>query len=554
MGAKIARLIGSAGSGKTTELLRLMESALPGVGGDPHAIGLLSFTRAARQEAAERAASAWRLPVESLTRDGYIRTGHSVCYKQLDVQAGQMITDKKADLEWLANGFGVRLSTSIDDDNGNQVFIGDERVSWSLNAWNLHRVTLKPLDKIVEHLRRMGDECQDITEVVSVAEKYESLKRLDDRYDFSDLLLRFAGIRCSPKHGIDKVTPEGELPPVQAWLFDEQQDASPLLDAVCKRLISGPMVKWCYVVGDPFQSIYGFAGSSSECFLAWPAEKQRIMPKSYRCPAAILQFGEECLKKMSPSGGYFDRGVEPADHEGRVERLEDFEDIGSVIKGDEDWLLIARTNYQASRLLGLCAALGIPARSVKAPEEPTTRQRGLAALYTLEKGGMVPGKDWAAAVSLLPIKDRAGEECLTKGTKTRWKGNDETEQWDVVSLDDMEQIGGTKHLAGKISSGDWQMLVDYGVNFRKAAVKYGLDRAMRPRIKTGTIHSVKGMEADNVIVLTTTSRRVEDSARLSEEQSNEECRLAYVAATRAKKRLVIVNEGGRTTPRMEALA
>jgi len=117
----------------------------------------------------------------------------------------------------------------------------------------------------------------------------------------------------------------------------------------------------------------------------------------------------------------------------------------------------------------------------------------------------------------------------------------------------LPQIGGTPQLSKMIASGEWQTLVDYGGNFRKAAKKYGLERAMRPRIRTGTIHSVKGMEADNVVVLTTTSKRVAWSA-MEEGQHNEECRLAYVAVTRAKKRLVIVNEGGRTTPRMEALA
>ena len=76
-----------------------------------------------------------------------------------------------------------------------------------------------------------------------------------------------------------------------AWLFDEQQDASPLLDAVCRRLVSAPSVRWCYVVGDPFQAIYGFAGSSAECFLGWPVAKERIMPKSYRCPKPILELG-----------------------------------------------------------------------------------------------------------------------------------------------------------------------------------------------------------------------------------------------------------------------
>ena len=134
--------------------------------------------------------------MESLTREGYIRTGHSVCHRQLGIQAGQMITDKKEDMKWLADVFGVRLSTSIDDDNSNQVFIGDERVAWCLNVWNLHRVTLMPLQEIVDARRRVDDEPQDISEVQVVAERYETAKRLDDRQDFTDLLLRFAGISC----------------------------------------------------------------------------------------------------------------------------------------------------------------------------------------------------------------------------------------------------------------------------------------------------------------------------------------------------------------------
>lgn len=547
---QIARLIGAAGSGKTTELLRLMEGALPSVGGDPNAIGLMSFTVAARQEAAERAAASWNVPVESLTRQGWIRTGHSVCYRQLGIAAGQMISDSKADLEWLANVFGVRIQTTLDDESGKQAYIGDERVAWSLNAWALHRVTLKPLDEIVLWMRKADDgNGQDVSEVISVAEKFESAKRLDDRCDFTDLLLRFAGYSCSPKHGISRVTPEGELPPVKVWLFDEQQDASPLLDAVCKRLVSGPDVRWCYVVGDPFQSIYGFAGSSSQCFLAWPAQKQRIMPKSYRCPAPILAMGEECLKRMTPTGGYFDRGVSPADHDGTIEYADDLQDV--EISADEDWLLLARTNYQATRLAGYLTSLGVPFRGTKSHTDPTSRMIGMAALWKLENGETISGKEWSRAVELLPSRS-ASCEMLVRGSKKRWKDEDEQRRWDAIFHEDLKDIGATDHLVSAIGSGDWVKLVDHGLKWRNAAKKWGVERAMMPRVRVGTIHSAKGMEAENVLLWTTTSARVEQSSR-EEVQYNEECRLAYVGVTRTKRNLHIVTEGGRMTPRMKGL-
>ena len=151
--AQKARVIGAAGTGKTTELLRIMEGAKAAIGGDPMKIGLMSFTRAARQEAAERAGKAWDVEPERLMKEGWIRTGHAICHRQLGIEPGQMITESKADQKWVADQFGVHLTTAIDGDNSNQVWIGDARVAWSLNAWQYHRVTLMPLDETVRHLR-----------------------------------------------------------------------------------------------------------------------------------------------------------------------------------------------------------------------------------------------------------------------------------------------------------------------------------------------------------------------------------------------------------------
>lgn len=548
---RVARLIGAAGSGKTTEVLRIMEQALPSVGNDPMALGLASFTRAARQEAAERAASAWNISESDLTRHGWFRTVHAVCYRQLGIAADQMITDRKADIEWLADTFGVRLSTTLDDEVGSSVYIGDEAVSSSLNIWQLHRSSLRPLSQIVREMRRIDDTVPSESEVSRNAEKYETAKRLDGRCDFTDLLCRFAGVSVSPKYGISRVEPEGDLPPVRAWLFDEQQDASPLLDLVCKRLVSSPLVKWCYVVGDPFQAIYGWAGSSADCFLGWPVEKERIMPKSYRCPAPILELGEDCLKKMKR--GYFNRNVAPADHEGTISWHNDTEELRGIIRGDEQWLFLARTNHQASRLWGFLNSIGVPARSTKAPKEQSTKHMGMEALFKLEKGEPITGEQWARAVPLICTQTLDKTQMLTKGTKKRWKDAEEIARWDVLWRDDLREVGATPHLVDRIVAGDWCGLVDGGTIWRKVATKWGIERASRPTVQVGTIHSAKGMEADNVCVLTTVSRRVETGSE-NEERHDEECRLAYVAVTRARKNLHIINEAGTGKPRMEALS
>jgi DNA helicase-2/ATP-dependent DNA helicase PcrA len=546
----VARLIGAAGSGKTTELLRIMEAALPRLGNDPLRLGFASFTRAARAEAVSRAAAAWNVPPSMLDGEGWFRTVHSTARRCIGVTRGQLLGGAPADTEWISNVLGVRVSTTVDEDTGQQRYVGGQEGA-ALTVWNLTRSTLKPLEEVVRRARTLDDNVPDFAAIVRIAERYEAAKRIEDRIDFCDLLLRFTGLRVSPKSGVYQVAPEGELPQVSAWLFDEQQDASPLLDAACKRLVSAESVKWCYVVGDPFQAVFGFAGSSAECFLGWPAEKERTMPKSYRCPAPILELGERCLRRMRR--GYFDRRVAPADHEGRV--IESgLEGTIAAARPDEDWLFIARTNFDASRMYASLKTLGKPARWVKQPDGVTVRTQGLSALFALENGEPVKGADWARAIELLPVMAKNKVPILTRGTRTGWAKN-HMAKWDLVFPNELEKVGATPDLSQQIRSGAWCGLIDHGEEWRRHAKKWGAEVASSSRIRVGTIHSVKGMEADNVALLTTVSRRVEQGREDCPELHDEECRIAYVGVTRARRNLYVVNEGGRgkPVPEMEVL-
>ena len=65
-----------------------------------------------------------------------------------------------------------------------------------------------------------------------------------------------------------------------------------------------------------------------------------------------------------------------------------------------------------------------------------------------------------------------------------------------------------------------------------------------PKINLSTIHGAKGGEADNVMLLTDLSKKSQEAM---EQNPDDECRVFYVASTRAKKSLHIVQpqrEGG----------
>ena len=63
----------------------------------------------------------------------------------------------------------------------------------------------------------------------------------------------------------------------------------------------------------------------------------------------------------------------------------------------------------------------------------------------------------------------------------------------------------------------------------------------KPRIEVSTIHASKGGERDNVMLLTDLSYGPYRSSQDTLQGRDDEARVYYVGATRAKKKLVIVH-------------
>ena len=78
-----------------------------------------------------------------------------------------------------------------------------------------------------------------------------------------------------------------------------------------------------------------------------------------------------------------------------------------------------------------------------------------------------------------------------------------------------------------------------------AANRHGPELASSPKVELSTIHAAKGAEADTVILCSESSKQVQRGSRLSDCCHDEECRLAYVAVTRARRRLGVVEDGRR---------
>lgn len=544
------RAIGGAGTGKTSLMKATAEKALarPEMGGNHLALGYSSFTRAARLEAAVRCGTAWGVPPEELMQQGWFRTAHSVCFRQLGVSRGEMIGGNKQDEQWVSEAVGSDVAFALNDDEegGIAIYQGDPVAAAALNYWSLARNVCRPLREVVE-----ADPSYDAPsagEVIKRIEMYEQAKRLDGRFDFTDLLSRFVGLRFDPEVGPIEVTPEGLVPSeVVGWIFDEAQDASRLLDLACRRLVTGDSCRWAWLVGDPYQVLFSWAGASASHFMAWDAAKQHVMPKSYRCPQAIMQAGERCLQRLPD---YWDRGIAPAEHDGTVDESENFEDDLHDLRPDEDTLVIARTNRSVSKIKAILEDIGMPFRYTKQKHEGTTsKEQGMAGLWNLERGQGISGDAWGRIVEMLPSKTTDGREWLVRGSKARWKKG-MAEQFDRVYPEDLPTLGASPELCQAIASGQWAGLPDGGTKWVRAAKKWGVEAVSEPKIRIGTIHSSKGMEASKVIVLTAVSGRCREAEETDDARFAEERRIEYVACTRAKHKLILAHDP-RARHRME---
>lgn len=530
--AQVAKLIGGAGTGKTRKMMEVLETARKNLGGSPFSVGFTSMTKAARSEAISRASAAWGVDPEMLGKDGWFRTVHSIAYRQLGIQSGQILDEKADSMRWIADALGVALRTVAVNDTEYVRYAGDDAAALALNAWNLARSRMEPIDQIILEMQRAGDVVPSADRCKVWVDRYESAKRADDRCDFCDLLARFAGVSFSVD-GPHLVEPEGDVPlEPQAWVFDEAQDASALIDRCCQRLAAGDRVRWVYLAGDPFQAVFSFGGADAKHFMNWTADKTQIMRKTWRCPKPVLDLGERCLKRMQE--GYWDREIAAADHDGDISRTGSVAAALDGVGKEGTALVLARCKYTLEDFTSRLDSESIPWAWIKSPEQ-TKLKTACRALWDVEHGQWVSGEDWAVAMSMLPAHGN-----LVRGAKKAWSTGQAVMEFEAIHSQKLEAAGLLPEFAAKIRAGEWGGLFRGAQNWRSSALRFGADAATKPSVRVGTIHAAKGMEADTVVMSTQISRKIEETQSLSRQQHDEECRVQYVGVTRAKRKLVCV--------------
>lgn len=367
--------------------------------------------------------------------------------------------------------------------------------------------------------------------VLQIVRLYENAKRMHGRLDFHDLAMKFAGVSAHETElTFRKCYREGTTPQeIDLWIIDEYQDCSRLLDLCVERLseAAGELI----LLGDRYQSVYGFAGSDWRC-MAFREEQAKatgnriLLNRSWRNRQKVLDWGEEILRQDKQ---YEERRPISVDGESSVGMIESkrlLESLGSL--GGTDTMILCRTWFGLGKVKAQLDELGIPWRSCqekfRSRWEAPVKIAFVLVMRELSAGMRISEQDWRRVTEELPAKQE-GRELFVRGTKAKWK-KIECSREPQKTLDEVGDWGATAELIQWIRKGDWRR--DAYLLMDTAIEKYGIDEVRNPRLRLGSCHSVKGMQADNVFCLATSTNKANEC------DFWEDLFLKYVTVTRAR--------------------
>jgi DNA helicase II / ATP-dependent DNA helicase PcrA len=491
-------VLGPPGTGKTTTLLGYVDDELAR-GVPPDRIGYVTFTRRGADEAASRAVAKFNLSRDQLP---WFRTLHSLCFRRLGCGKEDVLEGKR--LGEFADYAGVKITGRWSEDG---VISGLAFGDRALFMENLARVRCQPLREAYDAY------CDDLPwdRVERFSRCLAEYKAQNNLLDFTDMLAAFVE--------------RGEGLGLEVLIVDEAQDLSRLQWEVVRVLSGG--CRRVVVAGDDDQAIYAWAGADAAALVTMEGAA-RVLGQSWRVPRAVQ---DTALEIISPVTQRRQKEWSPRAAAGEVVRavaLDEADLSGAWEDTVQPVLILARNTYIIdTQVVPELRRAGIIYERYERSSVPRRVLDAVDAWESLRRGG-----------SVLAAEARGVYEHITSGVGVK-RGFKELKKFSddaAVTLDDLERDGGLMRrdpwydALDRLPKGD--------VDYLRAARGRGEDIRGRPRVRVSTIHGSKGGEAQHVVVLTEMARRTYHEARLDPDA---ERRVWYVAATRAKEKLSVVD-------------
>lgn len=538
------RVNGPPGTGKTTYLAKRIAATVQEHG--PFSTMVSSFSVTAAREAASRFHGASVRPDDSM-----IGTLHSHAFRTIG--APSVALDSKTIVDWneqnrpewritaqSRHGGGDRGIAYVDDPSDAEN--GDELLS----ALDRMRAAMVEPEEWPPNLKEFGRRWMD-------------WKRDVGACDFTDMI----------EHAYAMAL-DGQPPPGNPSRFvtDEAQDLTPLEFALSREW--GSLCEKWIIAGDDDQSINRWRGGDPGPLLALHGDDVRdhTLDQSYRVPEAVRAASELWIRRVSQrltkvySPRRDDAGevVTGAAYHvpQRINSIALVENAVTEIEKGRRVMILAACNYMLTPLLAHLRAEGIPFHNPYRPSDAAWNPLGQAgedkvstaervARYLLLAERDWTGQDiklWADLIKLDPAGMRQG----AKAAIAKFAAHS------PVPFADIEDLFVDPQALARAVTPDLDWLAGALLAGRRKAAEYPLHIARRrgveglreaPRLVVGTIHSVKGGDADVVYLCPDVSAAGARSMAKDRAGVDETIRQFYVGMTRARQELRVLAPSSR---------
>ena len=479
------KIYGPPGTGKTTKLINYVKTFYK-LGTPLEKIGYFAFTTKAATEAINRMLETYKYLQKKDLK--YFQTLHSLAFHRLGMKKSEVMQDEHYEDIGRKLGIEVTVYSNGQESTG---FVDSD--SEYFNLINAARIKEIPIEK--EYNTGMYSYELEKNLLHILDKELTNYKESFKLYDFTDMIERFNVAKMCPKYDVVFVDEAQDLSPIQWKMVDILRENS----------------KYVILAGDDDQAIYGWAGADVKQFQDIESKKDIILPQSHRVPQAVQHVADQILNRI-PDDRRIKKNWKARDEEGIVNYVTSIEDVPLDVG---DWLILSRTNDRLTKLKPILRDMGIYFQFKGRKSFKSTLFRSILN-YTRwqNKGEKLSLSEVRDILDCVPYNHALNEERLYD---LKEFGFSNTQRWfDVFTVDPEECL------------------------YIREMLRQEEELHRDARVELSTIHSAKGGEATNVLLILDNTKKIRDAVDKSVDKHDEEHRVWYVGVTRTKQNLYIL--------------
>ena len=557
------KILGGPGCGKTTKILKILSDYLAN-GLEPEQALLIGFAKATVKTLQDRVLKD-KLLTEKQSES--ITTIHKFCKDRIgggdvfntsakksfkkkymtDPDKWIMLDDENYDSQ-------DEIAAQWSEEQDKRLYVYYDIINKALHEYGYDKNKLHgkdELDKILNWFGESEDHKYKSVHTEQLIYFYNCLKNFKSQngmIDFNDMLIK-------------ALYSTVEFPKYEIVLVDESQDLSKLEWEVISKIAR--KTRDLYLVGDDDQAIYRWKGSNVKIFQRWPCRKENVtrLERTHRLPGKIYDFAvsiRDNIKTRLDNEFFCEKRIEK-NQEGSIKYIYGLDEIENI-KPDSEVIFCARARnlcrpyaffLKHQGLAFLEKSQNIDERGKFTSSFPDRCKEIIENWNTLQEGGSIKGKHYIRMVKEMKkefISEHKKTAIATKDTAPRELYTDELFSYEELKnkfylncpkdkiWHEVFEFNTKRIVSHKKPKALFESKEDFNDYLKRCWEK---NPTLETKIIVSTIHGVKGMEADKVVMSVEWGYSLDHYMLGDDRKEDEEVRVCYVGVTRTKSELYL---------------